>query len=265
MARRLAYGVAEQSKQCDQGGKAMSTAAIPVHVALVDDTGTIDAAQLAEVAGALNEQVQADVAPAWKLAASVGAYPKPPAGTWRVEIKTGTGDEEAAGYHADEHGQPYAIVGLDDGNWTITASHELIEMLVDPFGSRLHTAAALPGWEGKGSRVRYLMEPGDPCEDVRFSYQVGGVPLSDFVLPSFYRTPASNAEGKYSHTGAVTKPLEILEGGYISFFDREGNGWQRFVIKGQVHDRELPPEKGRLLNLREFCDAQARAFRRSQR
>jgi len=73
MARRLAYGVAEQSKQCDQGGKAMSTAAIPVHVALVDDTGTIDAAQLAEVAGALNEQVQADVAPAWKLAASVGA------------------------------------------------------------------------------------------------------------------------------------------------------------------------------------------------
>jgi hypothetical protein len=250
----------------------MSTTAIPVHVALVDATGTIDAAQLAEVAGALNEQVQADVAPVWKVAASVGAYPKPPAGTWRVELKPGTGDEEAAGYHADEHGQPYAIVGLDDGNWTVTASHELIEMLVDPFGSRLHTAIALPGWaEAKASsRVRYLMEPGDPCEDT--SYQVGGVPLSDFVLPSYYRTPASEAKGKYSHTGAVTKPLEILEGGYISFFDpKTGRGWQRFVIRKEIHDRELPLEEGRInlregqRNLREFCDAQARAFRRSQR
>jgi hypothetical protein len=241
----------------------MSTAAIPVHVALVDATGTIDAAQLAEVAGALNEQVQADVAPVWKVAASVGAYPEPPAGTWRVELKAGTGDEEAAGYHADEHGQPYAIVGLDDGNWTVTASHELIEMLVDPFGSRLHTAVALPNWEGTSPRVRYLMEPGDPCE-VK-SYQVGGVPLSDFVLPSYYRTPASEADGKYSHTGAVTKPLEILEGGYISFFDPEtGRGWQRFVMRGEMHDRELPLEEGRL-NLREFCDLHARKYRASLR
>jgi hypothetical protein len=91
----------------------MSTTAIPVHVALVDTTETIAASDLAEVAGALNEQVQAD----------------------------------------------------SDGDWTVTASHELLEMLIDPFGSRLHTAAPPSGWKGDSPRLKYLMEAGDPCEE----------------------------------------------------------------------------------------------------
>jgi hypothetical protein len=107
---------------------------------------------------------------------------------------------------------------------------------------------------------------GDPCEETTYSYQVGGVPVSDFVLPSYYRTPASDRPGKYSHTGAVSQPLELLEGGYISFFDpTTGRGWQRFKIKGELQDRELPLEHARFTSLREFSDHQARAFRSAQR
>src|ERR1700761_8725772 len=164
----------------------MSTAAIPVHVALVDTTETITAAELAEVAGALNEQVQADIAPAWKIAATVGAYPQPPQGTWRIELHETIEVEGAAGFHADDRGQPYAKVALSDGDWTVTASHELLEMLIDPFGSRLHTAPAMSGGKGGSPRVKYLMEAGDPCEEIH--YEVGGVSMSDFVLPSFYRS-----------------------------------------------------------------------------
>lgn len=36
---------------------------MPVHVALVDASGTVSAAELAEAAGALNQQVQADGQP----------------------------------------------------------------------------------------------------------------------------------------------------------------------------------------------------------
>jgi hypothetical protein len=241
----------------------MSTAAIPVHVALVDSTKKIKPVELAKVAGALNEQIQADVAPVWKLAATVGAYPKAPKGTWRLEVVEGTGVEEAAGYHADEHGQPFSKIGLEDGKWTVTASHELIEMLIDPFGSRLHSAAHLKGWKGsKGAtaRVRYLMEPGDPCEEVE--YPVGGVQVSDFVLPSFYRS--SGGAAGYSHTGAVKKPLEILDGGYISFEDpADGSFWQRFNINGELRDRQLPQENARISHLREFCDEQARRYKAS--
>ena len=65
----------------------MTTLAMPVHVALVDSTGTIDPADLAEVAGALNQQVQSDFAPVWRVAATVGAYPQAPPHTWRIELR----------------------------------------------------------------------------------------------------------------------------------------------------------------------------------
>lgn len=238
----------------------MSTTAIPVHVALVDMSGTIAASELAEVAGALNEQVQADIAPAWKVAATVGAYPSAPQGTWRMELHETIEVEGAAGFHSDNLGQPYAQIALSDGNWTVTASHELVEMLVDPFGSRLHTAAALKGWKGTSPRLRYLWEPGDPVEEIQ--YEVGGVPMSDFVLPSFYRSSPRGSLAAYSHTGAATEPLQILEGGYISFIDPESDAmWQRFVHDGEVVDKELEPPQGRILNLREFFDEQARAYR----
>jgi hypothetical protein len=240
----------------------MSTPAVPVHVALVDMSGTIAAPELAEVAGALNEQVQADIAPAWKIAATVGAYPSAPQGTWRIELHEKIDQKGAAGYHTNDLGQPYAKVALSAGDWTVTASHELVEMLVDPFGSRLHTAAALKGWQGSSTRVWYLWEPGDPVEEVQ--YPVGGVPMSDFVLPAFYRSAPRGSLAAYSHTGAATEPLQILEGGYISFIDpATEKAWQRFVHNGQIIDKELPPPEGRLSNLREYFDEQARDFRAS--
>ncbi|HEX3323880.1 MAG TPA: hypothetical protein VHR65_01900 [Solirubrobacterales bacterium] len=239
----------------------MSSTAVPVHVALVDMSGTIEALELAEVAGALNEQVQADIAPAWKVAATVGAYPSAPPGTWRIELHETIDLKNAAGYHADKLGQPYAKV-VCDGGWTVTASHELVEMLVDPFGSRLHTAAALKGWKGSSPRVWYLWEPGDPVEEVQ--YEVGGVPMTDFVLPPFYRSTPRGSLAAYSHTGAATEPLQILEGGYISFIDpATETAWQRFVHNGQIVDKELPPPEGRILNLREYFDEHARAYRAS--
>jgi hypothetical protein len=239
----------------------MSTAAIPVHVALVDLSGTIDASELAQVAGALNEQVQADFTPHWKVAATVGAYPSVPEGTWRIELQDGLDEPGAAGYHSDKHRQPFAKVDLSAGDWTVTASHELLEMLGDPWGSRLHTAAALQDWEGQSKRVRYLVELCDPCE--RITYQVGGVTVSDFLLPAFYRSSKRGWTSGYSQTGALTEPLEILDGGYISFLDPQtGSWWQRFVVNGEVRDRQLG-EASETGTLREWMDEQARTFRES--
>jgi hypothetical protein len=238
----------------------MSTAAIPVHVALVDTTGTIGRHELAEVAGALNEQVQADLAPAWKLSATVGAYPEAPLGTWRIELREDIDVPGAGGYHEDEHGQPFALVALSAGDWTVTASHELLEMLGDPWGRRLHSAAALPGWEGESRRVRYLLELCDPPE--RVTYEVGGVPVSDFLLPAFYRSSRRGSLAGYSHTGAIEEPLQVLDGGYISFFDPQtGHLWQRFVTNGRTRDIDRGGWDRSKGSLREWADTEARAFR----
>ena len=242
----------------------MSTAAIPVHVALVDMSGTISQHELAEVAGALNEQVQADLVPAWQLSATVGAYPEAPPGTWRIELHEQISDPGAAGYHEDAHGQPFAMVALSAGEWTVTASHELLETLGDPWGRRLHTAAAPDGWEGGSPRVRYLLELCDPPE--RVTYQVGGVSVSDFLLPAFYRSSRRGSLAGYSHTGAIQEPLQVLEGGYITFFDPEsGHMWQRFVEDGETRDFDRgrwDPSRG---SLREWADAEARAHRAQNR
>jgi hypothetical protein len=241
------------------GGREVSTAAMPVHVALVDNTGTVDSAELAHVAGALNEQVQADFAPVWRVAATVGAYPSAPAGTWRVELDHDIGAQGALGFHSDEHHQPFAKIDVDVQPWSATASHEIIEMLGDPWGNRLHTAAALPGWEGTSPRVRYLVELCDPCE--AFSYPVGGVDVSDFLLPAFYRS-SPRATAGYSHLGRLTEPLEIADGGYITFVDpANGDVWQRFVQGGQVRDKNWGPQDLGREMLRERADDLARQFR----
>jgi hypothetical protein len=238
----------------------MSTAAIPVHVALVDATGTIDQDELAQVAGALNEQVQADFAPVWRVAATVGAYPRAPSGTWRIELRDGLDQPGAAGYHSDEDNQPFALVDLRAGDWSVTASHELLEMLADPWGARLHTAAALAGWPGRSRRVQYLLEVCDPPE--ARSYDVGGVPVSDFILPAFYRSSPRGSLPAYSHTGAITEPLQVIDGGYISFKDpATGEWWQRFVTGGQTRDVKLGLSKLAGLTPREWIDSRAREER----
>jgi hypothetical protein len=238
----------------------MSTTAIPVHVALVDTTHSITARELAHVAGALNEQVQADFAPVWKVAATVGTYPEPPATTWRIELHDGIDDTSAAGYHWQEHHQPYSMVDLSAGDWTVTTSHELLEMLADPWGSRLHSAAAPPGWEGENERVRYLVEVCDPCEAVH--YRAGGVRVSDFLLPVFYRSSRRGWTAGYSQTGSLEEPLQVLDGGYISFLDPStGHWWQRFVRDGKADDRDIGPEDRSARSLREWIDSKAREYR----
>jgi hypothetical protein len=234
--------------------------AIPVHVALVDASGTISAAQLAEVAGAINQQVQADFAPAWQVAATVGVYPTAPPDMWKIELRQQLpAGSSVRGYHTNANNQPFALVDVDAGQWTVTVSHELLEMLGDPWGNQLHDATAPPGWQGTSPRVRYLVELCDPCEG--FSYEVGGVAVSDFLLPSFYRS-TDRGTNRYSFLGKLTTPLEVGEGGYISFIDpADQHVWQRFVRDGQVHDNDWGVQQLGAEMFRERADRLARRFR----
>ena len=238
-------------------GAPVTIAAMPVHVALVDASGTVSSADLAEVAGALNQQVQADFAPVWQLAATVGAYPSAPAGTWRIELRKAI-PGGGLGFHSSAYNQPFALVDVDAGQWTVTASHELLEMLGDPWGNRLHTAAAPAGWAGTSPRVRYLVELCDPCAG--FTYEVGGVAVSDFLLPSFYRS-SSCGVNRYSHSGALTEPLQVAEGGYFSFVDpADDHIWQRYRTGGQVQDKDWGPQQLEAEMLRERVDSLSERF-----
>jgi hypothetical protein len=110
-----------------------------------------------------------------------------PVGAWPIIIADTIDEPGALGYHADQHHQPYALVKAGAG-WSVTASHELLEMLADPWGRRLW-AAQEPVAAGIG-RVRFLVEVCDPVE--RGSYPIMGIGVSDFVLPAWYHTARSH-------------------------------------------------------------------------
>lgn len=246
----------------------MSTAAIPVHVGLVDDTGQV-ANDLPTLAGALSEQIAADFAPIWKVRASVGAYTAAtlPAGCWAVHIQTKLDDPGALGYHTDENNQPLAYVELTS-DYTVTVSHEVLEMLADPWGNRLHRAElpagvdlnfAMFGLTSARSYVHYLLEVCDPCE--RTVYTVGGEQLSDFLLPGWYRTSPSDHLA-YSRASGCTAPRQVADGGYVSFGVPSGEWFQVFNESGTLSIQDIGKfNRADHGSLREFTDAKAREYR----
>ena len=129
----------------------------------------------------------------------------------------------AAGIHKDQDGQPFALITAtaDLESWALTASHEALEMLVDPSGNRV-VAGDSPG-EGQG-RVNFLVEVSDPSEGARFGYSVNGIPVSDFYTPRFF-DPVAAPGIRYSYTGAITAPREVLEGGYLSWHEPVSDHW----------------------------------------
>ena len=132
----------------------------------------------------------------------------------------------AAGYHEDQNGQPFAVVEFG-GQWSLTASHECLEMLADPFGRRLRAGMLLDQAIQLGmppKRVRYLVEVCDPSESAQFAYQVNGLLVSDFYTPHFF-DPVRAPSVRYSFTGAIDAPRKVLDGGYISWEDPVSRHW----------------------------------------
>ena len=214
------------------------------YVALVSLTREITSGNLMRVAAAVQKQVTRDFAPLWGLRAVVDAFEElkdvpsdyhpvvlfgdPDELIGRLEFEIG--DVNAArlveqfegnrlgGIHLNAFTrQPFALIAVSD-DWSVTASHECLEMLADPFGNRL---IAAPHPTNPDERVRYLLEVCDPCQAIW--YPVNGMKVSDFYTPRYF-DPVRNPAAFYSFTGALQRPLDLLEGGYITWIDPRDSG-----------------------------------------
>src|ERR1700730_11035544 len=109
-------------------------------VALVSKTSRVPADTVMRIAAALQKQATRDLAPIWEVSPTVDAFDQlghVPVGTWPIIIG-GDVPQGAGGYHNTETGQPLSLVRAYDDINTLcqVGSHEMLEMLVDPFGSR---------------------------------------------------------------------------------------------------------------------------------
>jgi hypothetical protein len=227
---------------------------LPINLGLVSQTTNIDASALSQTAAALQKQVTRDFGPLWSIQATVDAFASLqdlPVGYWPIIVRDDINTPGAAGVHEDKNKQPFALVQYSN-SWSLTASHECLEMLADPFGNRIMAGQSPKRGQG---RVEFLVEVGDPCEAAQFAYTSNGFLVSDFITPHFY-DPVKSAGVRYSYTGAITGPREILKGGYISWHDPVSNHWWQEVWFGARRQfRDLGVLGDLTGSLRETIDA----------
>lgn len=177
----------------------------------------------------LQTQVTRDFCPIWGVDAVLEFSPKgrvAAADDWILHVLDNSDQAGALGYHDDQKGVPVGFVfaadDKRDGNSvSVTVSHELLELLADPFIQSTALYVKRSGWFSQG--LLLALEVADACEADQFGYKIGNTLVSDFVTPAWFGAPLP-AGGKYSFTGACSKPYQILQGGYIGVLSLRGIG-----------------------------------------
>lgn len=228
------------------------------HVALVSESQSVDLSEVSKVAAALQKQAVRDLGPIWNLQATVAAFAQledVPVDYWPIIVMDDINVPGAAGVHQDKDGQPFALV-QNSNQWSLTASHELLEMLVDPFGNRLVAGQSIKPDQG---RVNYLVEVSDPSEDEEFAYRINGILVSDFYTPRFF-DPIAAPGVRYSFTGAIDAPRKVLKNGYVSWHEPISDHWWQATFFGPTLEfRDLGIFTANVRSLREEVDK--RSFR----
>lgn len=169
--------------------------------------------------------IDEDFAPAWNADAKLvflpgGVEAEPPADAWYIEVSDDSNIWGALAYHSVMGSAPYARVFARtaiayDFNWEVSFTHELWEMLADPYINRLIEVR---------DGVFYRLEVADPVEADNFAYwraSPTGVPvaISDFVLEAWYQPLVP---GPYDFAGHVKRPMQVLKGGYQEIYRGKG-------------------------------------------
>ena len=163
---------------------------------------------------AMQAYVDKHVAPVWgtpaKLTKTTGFMPN----TWAMVFLDNADAPGALAYHdLTPDGLPLSKVfvktTIDNGDLvSVSASHELVEMLVDPAINLMTT--------GPDLKATYAYESADPVEAL--SFNVNGIPMSDFIYPSYFEIFRKANSVPFDHLKKVSKPFQILSGGYQIVF-----------------------------------------------
>jgi len=210
------------------------------HLALVSETKQLSLSELGSVSAALQKQVLRDFFPIWEVHATVDVFAKlddVPLDYWPMIVRDDIQTDGASGIHEDKDGHPFALIQYSEG-WSLTASHECLEMLGDSNGSRVCAGASPMAGQG---RVEFLVEVCDPSESDAYAYTINGVTVSDFYTPQFF-APVAAPGMRFSFTGAIQAPREVLPGGYLSWHDPVTDHWfQEIFFSDAPKFRDLGP------------------------
>jgi hypothetical protein len=150
------------------------------------------------------------VFPVWGAPANLIKTTDFKAGAWAMVFLDNADQAGALAYHdLTPDGFPQSKVfvktTLENNDLvSVSASHELVEMLVDPAINMLTT--------GPDQTVTYAYESADPVEAL--SFPVNEIPMSDFVYPSYFEDFHQPGSTQFDQMKQVNQPFQILKDGY---------------------------------------------------
>jgi hypothetical protein len=207
---------------------------MPIPIIAVTNASTCLAdSQVEAVLPSLQKQVSADFKAYWDLDCTLTFLRQGQqitAGWWQIVVLDDPDQAGVLGYHELSSqrtplGKVFAKLDLHSGSsWTVTFSHELLEMLADPWTN----------WCAVGCDDKiYALEVADPVESDDLGYEIDGVRVSDFVTPAWFEPTEADRVDFKQH---VRKQLQLARGGYISILDPR-KGWTQTTAQ-----REGAPE-----------------------
>jgi hypothetical protein len=170
--------------------------------------------KLEDLVSAMQIYIDEHVAPVWGTPAKLVESTDFVKGAWAIVFLDNADQPGALAYHdMTPDGLPESKVfvktTLDNHDLvSVSASHELVEMLVDPATNMMTT--------GPDAKTIYAYESADPVESL--SFDVKGLSMSDFVYPSYFETFHKTGSVQFDHMNKVKKPFQILSGGYQIVF-----------------------------------------------
>lgn len=222
-------------------------------ITIVNHTKKIADAELQRVVRAVNRQVRDDFQPYWSLGATLRLEGKSATQPDKLALPELRGDavlylwdqvdiDDALGYHeANARGIPFGFVFTElarklKENWTVTLSHEALELIADPLANLL-----VAGPHPREDRtVFHWYEMSDAVQAE--TYECDGVEVSNFLLPLYF-TPTAETGSRNdflgrAHRGRTLASFGINPGGYIGFFDPQSNEHVTFARTGDKLARE---------------------------
>ena len=220
-----------------------------IKVAVINASTVLTDNHINSALPALQTQVHRDLAPAWGIDADLTFVPQnaqPPSGSWWLTILDNSDQAGALGYHdLTPEGLPlgkvFAGSDLQAGyQWTVTTSHELLEMLIDPDVNL--TVSTQPNAH---SGTLFAYEVCDACEADELGYKIDNTLVSDFVFPAWFESFRAKGSTQFDYGNHIKAPFELLAGGYIGVYDvTKGTGWHQITAEGMPLTFEMRPRLG---------------------
>jgi hypothetical protein len=208
-----------------------------IQISVINSSTAVADADVQAAMPDLQTQVSRDFAPAWGTDATLTFVPTggtPDPQTWWLVILDNSDVAGALGYHDVTNqglplGKVFAGTDIQVGlSWTVTASHELLEMLADPEINL--TVFVQPSAD---SGTLYSYEVCDACEDDSLGYMINATRVSDFVYPAYFETSRPAGSTQFDQQQKLNAPVPtLLPGGYIGAFDvTSGTGWHQITAE----------------------------------